>query len=268
MTFQIKESLDEMQQDLAQLGVTSSLNQVNSLRDEIKQLREEQTRNKEIIQNDLVSIRELLQTLLTLHAKGGSNGGPGGPGPHDGDLGGGGGPSSGPLHDPDYEEPEMLKSPESKPRPRFVGRRDSKMQVSLFSADDQKPRSPYVVDSTSSVISLSEAPVVQIAAPSPTFMKPDQTKRLKELRLENRARRKLRKEQEDYLQQQLTTSDETSMAQLAPEMATVHESDSESDVFSLSGRLDDTEMESMASKVRMQPPPPPTDESTFAKTQP
>lgn len=70
-----QESLDEMQQDLAQLGVTSSLNQVNSLRDEIKQLREEQTRNKEIIQNDLVSIRELLQTLLTLHAKGGSNGG-------------------------------------------------------------------------------------------------------------------------------------------------------------------------------------------------
>lgn len=104
-------------------------------------------------------------------------------------------------------------------------------------------------------MSGSVASVLTIPFGNHSFFSPF---RLKELRLENRARRKLRKEQEDYLQQQLTTSDETSMAQLAPEMATVHESDSESDVFSLSGRLDDTEMESMASKVRMQPPPPPT----------
>ncbi|XP_071835880.1 uncharacterized protein [Apostichopus japonicus] len=262
MTFQIKESLEEMQQDMAKLGVKSSLNEISTLREELNHLREEHTKSKENIQNDLSTIKDLLQTLLTLQAKGGNSVGPSGHG-HDN----GGGPSGGLDHD--YEDPELLKSPENKPRPRFVGRRDTKMQMSLFGTNEPKPRSPYVVDATSSsAISISDAPVVEIAAPSPTLMKPDQTKRLKELRLESRARRKLRKEQEDYLQQKLSTPDESVMIPLPPKMATLQESDTESDIFSLSGRLEeDTEMESMASKVRMQPPPP-MDDLTFAKTQP
>lgn len=58
---------------MAKLGVKSSLNEISTLREELNHLREEHTKSKENIQNDLSTIKDLLQTLLTLQAKGGNS---------------------------------------------------------------------------------------------------------------------------------------------------------------------------------------------------
>ncbi|KAJ8033013.1 Serine/threonine-protein phosphatase 6 regulatory ankyrin repeat subunit C [Holothuria leucospilota] len=260
MTFQIKETMEEMQHEMQSFGPKSTLDEVQSLKTELEALRNECKNDKQNLQNDLSTIKQLLQTLLTLQAKGGNSGGPG---PSDGDFGGE--PSSGQVQE--YDAPEEIASPEPQPRPRFVSRRDSKMQMSLFGMDETRPRVPYTVSTTASAISLSDTPVVQIIPPGSGSGRVDHAKRLKELRLENKARRKLRKEQEDYLQQQLTGVDQGPTLLEAPgPRAEESLSESESDVFSLSGKLEETEMEDIASKVRMHPPT--QDASSFAKSQP
>ncbi|XP_041483954.1 transient receptor potential cation channel subfamily A member 1-like isoform X2 [Lytechinus variegatus] len=187
MTFQIKDSLQELDEYIREEQHHAHNGNISSLRSEIEEMKQSHEKELKKVNSDLKVVQELLKAVLEQRSDRGGGG-----------EGGDGGIRTLPTlstQEPPWNDPPGNQTNEPRPTmatgsPRFVGRRDT-----------GTPKPPLLAEDL-----MDGGPVG--APPKTPDLSVDDIESIRAFKKESKKQRKLRQQREEYLQLQLNSFDQ------------------------------------------------------------